>query len=411
MSDFILNNQIAFYYSLVGAAFLVLTFQPALRTTYFFNIPIMYIGVGVISALIGLPVIDPLNSKLELSLVEHMSEMIVIISLAGAGLSIDLRAGWKRWQSTWRLLAIAMPLTIAGVTFFGIQFAGLSLATALLLGAAIAPTDPVLARTVSVGSPNSNQKGTETTLTSEAGLNDGLAFPFIWLAIGLTQTSTEFSLVEWAAYDVVYKIAAGIIVGMLTGWAISNILFSKIGDAENGRSNVALFVLAATFLSYGLAEFLGGYGFLSVFIAARAARALTKDTQAEPYENEAHESADQLESILLAVILLWFGSFIGGTIWQFWTFTDAAIAATIVLILRPLAAWLALLGNDMDKIDRFKISFFGIRGMGSIFYVAFALAHTDFSNPEKVWSILSLTIIFSAAIHGSLARQWMSEAK
>jgi len=371
----------------------------------------MYICVGVISALVGLPIIDPLNSNLELKLVEHVSEMIVIISLAGAGLSIDLPIGWKRWQSTWRLLIVAMPLTIIGVTYFGVQFAGLSFATALLLGAALAPTDPVLARTVSVGSPNSDQKGTETTLTSEAGLNDGLAFPFIWLAIGLAQTTSAFSVVDWIAFEVFYKIAMGIAVGLLTGWATSKILFSKVGDAENGRSNVSLFVLAGTFLSYGLAEYVQAYGFLSVFIAARAARALTKDTQAEPYENEAHESADQLESILLAVTLLWFGSFVGGTIWQYWTWGDAAIAATIVLILRPVAGWIALLGYSMSKTDRLKISFFGIRGMGSIFYVAFALSHADFSNAEQVWSILSLTIIFSAAIHGSLASQWMVESK
>jgi NhaP-type Na+/H+ or K+/H+ antiporter len=119
MSEFILNNQIAFYYSLIGAAFLVLTFEPALRSKFFFNIPILYIAVGVLSALIGLPIINPLNSDLELSIVVHMSEMIVIISLAGAGLSIDLKAGWERWQTTWRLLAITMPLTILSVMFLG----------------------------------------------------------------------------------------------------------------------------------------------------------------------------------------------------------------------------------------------------------------------------------------------------
>lgn len=424
MSEFILNNQIAFYYSLIGAAFLVLTFEPALRSKFFFNIPILYIAVGVLSALIGLPIINPLNSDLELSIVVHMSEMIVIISLAGAGLSIDLKAGWERWQTTWRLLAITMPLTILSVMFLGLQFAGLSLATAVLLGAAIAPTDPVLARSVSVGSPNSEQRDTQTALTSEAGLNDGLAFPFVWLAIGLAVMSTnlplsmsanfplsEFAWGDWLLKDVLYRIVAGVGVGLLTGAVITKILFSRVGDAQNGRNNVVLFVLAATFMSYGLAEFIHGYGFLSVFIAARAGRALTKNTKAEPYENEAHESADQLEAILLAVILLWFGSFIGGVLWPLWTWTDAAIAAAIILLIRPIAGWIALIGHDIDRIDRLKIAFFGIRGMGSIFYVAYALAHANFSSPERAWSILSLTILFSAALHGSLARTWMNEAK
>jgi NhaP-type Na+/H+ or K+/H+ antiporter len=180
-----------------------------------------------------------------------------------------------------------------------------------------------------------------------------------------------------------------------------------VGDAKNGRANVAVFVLAATFIAYGLAEFVQGYGFLSVFIAARAGRKMTKNTKAEPYENAAHESADQLESILLAVILLWFGSFIGGTLWRFWTWEDFLLAALIVLLIRPVFGWLSLIGHKLNTIDKFKISFFGIRGMGTIFYIAYALSHAQFDQPERIWSIASLTIILSAVLHGSFARQWM----
>ena len=410
MTDFILNNQIAFYYSLIGLAFLGLTFQPALKEKFYFNIPVIYILVGVLAARIGLPVIDPLNSKAELKIIEHASELIVIVSLAGAGLSIDLKMGAKSWAPTWRLLCIAMPLTILAVTVLGIYGLDLGLASAILIGGAIAPTDPVLARSVSVGAPNSDQPGAHTALTSEAGLNDGLAFPFIWLAIGLAAASADFSIMNWALFDLLYRVIVGILTGIAVGWGITKILFSGIGDAENGRSNVALFVLAATFLAYGLAEFLNGYGFLSVFVAARAGRATTKDTKAEPYENQAHESADQLESILLAVILLWFGTFVGGTLWSLWTWPHLFIAAAIVFILRPVIGFAALLGSKIDRIDRLKIAFFGIRGMGSIFYIAFALTHAEFENPDQIWSIISLAILISAAVHGSLARKWMRSA-
>ena len=411
MADFILNNQIAFYYSLIGLAFLGLTFEPALRKKIFYNIPALYILVGVAASAIGLPVIDPLNSDIELKIIEHMSELIVIVSLTGAGLSIDLKAGWSRWQPTWRLLMVAMPLTILAITFLGVQFGGLTLAASILLGAAISPTDPVLARSVSVGSPNSNQRGTETTLTSEAGLNDGLAFPFIWLAIGLAASGADFSLAGWASWELTYKLLAGLAMGYIVGLGITKILFSRVGVKQNGHANVALFVLAGTFLAYGLAEFIHGYGFLSVFIAARVARSRTMDTEAEAYENEAHKSADQLESILLAVILLWFGTFIGGTVWHFWTWQDALFAAVIIGLLRPVFGLLSLLGHKMDKLDKLKISFFGIRGMGTIFYVAFALSHADFENPERIWSIVSLTILISALLHGSLARHWMADNK
>lgn len=411
MTEFILDNQIAFYYSLIGMAFLGLTFEPALRRKVYYNIPALYILVGIIASIIGLPVIDPLNSDIELKIVEHISELIVIVSLAGAGLAIDLKAGWSRWQPTWRLLAIAMPLTILAIALFGFQFAGIGLAASVLLGAAIAPTDPVLARSVSVGSPNSDQHGTETTLTSEAGLNDGLAFPFVWLAIGLATAGGEFSWASWALWELTYKLLAGLAMGIIVGFGISKVLFSNIGDARNGRANVALFVLAGTFLAYGLAEFIHGYGFLSVFIAARAGRARTKDTKAEPYENAAHKSADQLESILLAVILLWFGTFIGGTLWEIWTISDLLLALLIICVFRPVFAWVSLLGHQMDRIDKLKISFFGIRGMGTIFYVAFALSHADFENPDRIWSIVSLTILISAFLHGSLARHWMTDKK
>ena len=152
-----------------------------------------------------------------------------------------------------------------------------------------------------------------------------------------------------------------------------------------------------------------GYGFLSVFIAARAARAFTKDTKAEPYENKTHKSADQLEAILLAIILLWFGTFIGGSLWHVWIWQDVAIAVAIVFVIRPLTGWLALIGHEMSKADRAKIAFFGIRGMGSIFYVAFGLNQVDFADPERIWCIVSFTILVSALVHGSLSNRWMAD--
>ena len=410
MTDFILQNQLAFYYSLIGAAFMGLTFQPALGKKLFYNVPIIYISVGALGALIGLPVINPLSSEAELKIIEHASELIVIISLVGAGLSIDLKAGWRTWQPTWRLLIFAMPLTILSIVFLGNYVLGLGIAAAVLLGASIAPTDPVLARSVSVGAPNSDQKGAQTALTSEAGLNDGLAFPFIWLAIALSAANIDsFSFLDWLSYKFLFKVGMGVAIGLITGWAITKLLFSRIGDAANDRSNPLLVVLAATFLSYGIAEFAHGYGFLSVFIAARAGRALTKGSKAEPYENKAHHAADQIESVLLALILLWFGTFIGGTLWTYWTWMDLSIALAIILLIRPLAAWLSLFGLGIERPERVKIAFFGIRGMGSIYYMAFALSHAEFDDPARLWSILSLTILVSAIIHGSLSDRWMED--
>jgi len=410
MTDIILGNQIAFYYSLIGLAFLGLTLRPALSHSALFNVPIIYISIGAFAALIGLPVINPLGSEIEMKIIEHGSELIVIISLAAAGLAIDLPASWKNWQPTWRLLGIAMPLTIAAIAALGVYLCGLPLATALLLGAVMAPTDPVLARSVQVGAPNSDQSGESTALTSEAGLNDGLAFPFVWLAILLSPALiSEFSPAQWLGYYAVYKVIGGVVVGIAVGWVITKFLFSPLGDATNERANPALIVLGATFVAYGAAEFIGTYGFLSVFVAARAGRNFAKNTSAEPYENSAHKSADQLEAILMAVLLLWLGAFIGTYIWHQWIWADLIIALAIIFMIRPLAAGLSLLGLTCEKQSRPKIIFFGIRGMGSIFYVAYAMTHAQFEQPEAIWRICALTILISAAIHGSLANIWMQQ--
>ena len=139
------------------------------------------VGVGVFST--GLLAFNP-DPRTWDTVTEKLTELVVIISLMGCGLKLDRKLGWKRWNVTWRLLAIAMPLTIGAVLLLGIWGLGLALPMALLLGAAMAPTDPVLASDVQVGPPGSGEEDeVRFGLTSEAGLNDALAFPFVHLAI------------------------------------------------------------------------------------------------------------------------------------------------------------------------------------------------------------------------------------
>jgi NhaP-type Na+/H+ or K+/H+ antiporter len=114
---------------------------------------------------------------------------------------------------------------------------GLSLAAALLLAAALAPTDPVLASDVQVGPPGDREEDeVRFTLTSEAGLNDGLAFPFVLLAIAFVQEGGFTSVAEWFAYAVVWKIAAGIGMGYLIGWVLGWLTFHLPNRAKLSRS-------------------------------------------------------------------------------------------------------------------------------------------------------------------------------
>lgn len=409
MDAIILENKTAFYYSLIGLSLLVMSIRPALKNKRFINVPILYILVGVLMAGIGLPLITPSSGELAVLVIERVSEIIVIISLAGAGLAIDVGTNWRRWIPSWCLIGIAMPLTIAAIFLLGWQVAGLGIAASVLLGAALAPTDPVLARAVQVGGPGKKQDGARVALTSEAGLNDGLAFPFVWLAIGLAGVASvsDFDWTQWVLYDAIYRTVAGILVGIACGWVVTKVLFGPLGDATNERGNPVIVLLSATFIAYGFAEFVNGYGFLSVFVSARAGLVFAQNTSAEPYEHMAHNIADQIEAVLMAILLLWFGAYIGAELWSQWTWTDLAIALAIIFLVRPIIAFLAMLRTCGGWRDRLKVSFFGIRGMGSIFYIAYAQSHAEIEGIDAVWRIAGLTILISILVHGTLADHFM----
>ena len=406
-------------YLVAGIGFLLLTVL-ATRRHGFAVAPILYVIAGALLTFtpLAIPFIDPLGTGTELKIVEHASELIVIISLAGAGLSIDKRMDWKNWSPAWRLLAIAMPLTILGIAWGGMTLAALPLASAVLLAASLAPTDPVLARSVQVHGPmQGGEDDVRLGLTAEAGLNDGLAFPFVYLAIALTAPE----LVEagtavldgfwrddwfrhWASYDLVYRVGMGVAIGVASGWALAWVIH-ELGDASDEShdrgENAGLTVLAATFIAYGLAEAVSAYGFLAVFVAARAGRRYTeRDKELTAYNRHPHLFSVQFESILLCLLLLWFGAFLTSGLMNDLTGGEIALAILIVFVLRPVAGWLALLGHRAQPIERAALAFFGVRGMGTVFYVAYGQSHAAFPDVAGVWRVAAVTILISIAVHG-----------
>ena len=174
-------------YALIGVGALLAGVLPRLLADRPLSMPIVFLGLGmaVFAVVPDLPDPDPLRYP---DVAARLTEIGVIVALMGAGLKLDRPVGWRSWSSTWRLLAIAMPLTIAATAFLGWWWVGLAPATALLLGSALAPTDPVLAADVQVGEPGGHEDGEDEVrfaLTSEAGLNDALAFPFVSMAIAM----------------------------------------------------------------------------------------------------------------------------------------------------------------------------------------------------------------------------------
>ncbi|WP_442613741.1 cation:proton antiporter [Parasphingopyxis sp.] len=396
------------FYTIIGVALLGLTLQPALSQYRFTNFPLFYIVIGIGLALIGLPALDPLDGGLSAMVIEHASELIVIISLAGAGLAIDTKESWRNWQASFRLLLVSMPLTILAVFLLAFYLVGMPWASAMLLAAALAPTDPVLARSIQVGPPGKKETPMQVALTAEAGLNDGLAFPFVYLAItaatlGFAGSGFPDWGWSWLGYDFFYRVVAGWLIGYGCGHVISRIVFSRFGDARQGAWNSIIVVLAATLIAYGVAESFDAYGFLSVFASARAGRANSRGTDGESYEKYIHHGADQLESILLALLLLWFGMFVGAGALDSIGWAEIALAVLIVLIIRPASGLLSLIGYSCENLERIKVAFFGIRGMGTVFYIAYAQNHADFDGIETVWRVAAATILLSIVLHGFAA--------
>jgi sodium/hydrogen antiporter len=177
-----------------GLALLLAVVLPELVSRWALSAPIVLVAVGMVIGFTPLPDGMPLDPQENRAVIEHVTELTVIVALMGVGLALDRplrlrdRSTWAAWSPTWRLLAVAMPLCIASVALLGWAF-GLAPAAALLLGAVLAPTDPVLASDVQVAGPTTGDEEAEEdddvrfSLTSEAGLNDGLAFPFVMAAV------------------------------------------------------------------------------------------------------------------------------------------------------------------------------------------------------------------------------------
>lgn len=352
------------------------------------------------------------------TVVEKLCEAVVIISLMGAGLKIDRRIGLRSWATTWRLLGIAMPVTILAVTLVGFYGLGLPLAIALLLGAAMAPTDPVLASDVQVGKPGSGDEDeVRFALTSEAGLNDGLAFPFVHLALAAgvaAGTSGGWAdpsvLGGWLLEDVVWRIGAGVGVGWLVGRGLGWLTFGR-GASNLSGTRDGLVAIGATLVAYTVAEVCHGYGFLAVFVAALMLRDSERDHE---YHEALHDFSEQIERLLMMLVLVLFGGAITTGLFESLTWTDGVAALAIVFLIRPLVAWASLIGSGHPARERGLIAFFGIRGIGSFYYIAYGVNHGDFESSERLWAIGALVVLISVVVHGisaTPAMRWMDQSK
>lgn len=364
------------------------------------SLPICCVGIG--AGLTMLPGLSGLrfHPQDHIQLVERLSEFVVIVSLMGAGLKLDRMVGWRRWMVTWRLLGIAMPLTILALAALAMGLLGLGAAAALFLAASLAPTDPVLASDVQVGPPQQGQEDEmRFALTSEAGLNDGLAFPFVHLAIALAAAEGfgAQELGSWLALDVLWKIGVGVALGALVGRGMGWLTFHLPNPAKLSRSGDGLVALGITCLTYAVVELAHGYGFIGVFVAALALRSAHRG---HDYHHKMHDYAEELERLLMMVLLVGFGAALVGGLLDALTWSAAAFAMLALFVVRPVCGWLGLLGSKAPPSERAVISFFGIRGLGTIYYLGYGMHHAAFEHASLLWSTAGLTIMVSILLHG-----------
>ncbi|MEV3981296.1 cation:proton antiporter [Nonomuraea sp. NPDC049758] len=395
--------------ALGGAAALLAAVLPGLLARRAFSPPLVYLLGGMVLYLlpIGLPEPDPVAHR---AAVEHITEICVLVSLMGAGLALNRRIGLRSWSTTWRLLGWAMPLTVAGVTAAASGVLGWPVAAALLLGAVLAPTDPVLASDVSVGEPADAENADDEVrfaLTSEAGLNDGLAFPIVYAAIALATAGGLGWTGEWALTDVLYRIVAGVVCGLLIGRLLGRLFFhSPAEELRLAERRDGFVALGATLLAYGVTELVSGYGFIAVFVAACAIRRVE---HGHGYNNVLHGFVEQLERLFTSWLLLLLGGFVAAGGLAPLTWRGVLVGALLILVIRPLAGWLSQVRGPAGPRERRVISLFGIRGVGSLFYLAYALGHADFGvPPEELWAVTAFTVVLSVVLHGITATPAMA---
>lgn len=359
---------------------------------------LMILGAVIFNLVPGMPgVPDPTKSP---AIWEITSEIVVIVVLFSTGLRIDNVRSWKRWSPTVRLLVIAMPLTVAAIAFLGWALAGMTLAGAVLLGAVLSPTDPVLAGDVQVGPPlEGKEHPVRFTLTAEAGLNDGLAFPFVYLGLIIAAQGTDPSswFADWMLRDVIYRIVVGTAVGALVGLLLGRSLFSSWGSSAIEKSGPGVLALGAVLLCYGVVELAEGYGFIGAFTAGLTCRRVQEKHH---FHKRLHAFSEAIEHVLTAFLLL----LLGGVLPALWPVLDwrhSLIAFGLLLVIRPLVGWMSLWRTGMPSGDRLLVGFFGVRGIGSIYYVGYATGHVEFVNEDQIWALVAYTIFASAVLHGA----------
>ncbi|MEJ7657194.1 MAG: cation:proton antiporter [Thermoleophilaceae bacterium] len=406
-----------FALALVGFAFALWAGIAALshQSERAFSASIIYLLLGLVAAatlaLLGAKPLDPVA---EPSLLEHLSEVALIIAVFTTGLSLEADLRWRTWRKVAVLLAIVMPLTIAAIALFGMMAMGLSLGASILLGALLAPTDPVLAGDVGVGSPGEEalQREPRLSLSAEAGLNDGLAAPFLLLGILVAGNETG-AIGRWLVADVLYAVGVAIVVGAVGGYlaAAGSV---RLRDRRFLDERLGLYAAVPIALGvYGLAELVASYGLVAAFVGGLAFR---RYDFGHEINRRAYDGAEVVEKFTELTVILLLGSIVTLSGLSAPGLAGWLLAPLLLLLIRPVLVGVLLVRSDLSRGERAFLGWFGVRGVAAVYYACVVVASGVLRPGEErtvFWTAV-VCVAISIFLHGTTAtavsRRLLSQA-
>ncbi|MEL7075798.1 MAG: sodium:proton antiporter [Cyanobacteria bacterium J06629_2] len=388
---------------IIGLLLLVVTLGSGWIERLPLSYALIYLVVGILLGSYGFGLIE---IKPNTQFLERLTEFVVIVSVFGCGLKINRPLKLWAWQSTIRLIGLLMPISIFALAAIAHYILGMGWGGAILLGAILAPTDPVLASEVQLAHVEDKDE-LRFALTSEGGLNDSLAFPFVYFGIyAFEDSNLDNWFPSWFGIDLLWAIAVGAIMGTIVAKTVVWIDYTlqQRRQADDLMENFV--ALSIILLAYSLAELVNGYGFLAVFVAGLVVQRSYFCQQDKRLVQL--EFTEQLEKLLEVTTIVILGTVLLIEPMLKYAGQSLLIAAFLFLVIRPLGVWLTMLGSDSAPKTRSLMGWFGIKGLGSIYYLTYALGKgfTGDTAEQVAW-ITYTVVVLSVVIHGVSAAPLM----
>lgn len=432
----------ALWLTLGGALLLFMALSGSLLSRMPVSTSMLYLLAGLAVGPLGLALATPRLVE-HAALLEHLTEVIVLLSLFTSGMKMSLGLHDQRWFPPLRLALGSMVATVTLITLTGVALLGLPLGAAVLLGGILAPTDPVLATEVQVDNP-ADRDHLRFALTGEGGLNDGTAFPVVMLGLGLLGVHELGTLGwRWLLLDLLWATGAGIAIGAILGTGLGRLVLYLRHRHQEATGYENFLALGLIGLAYGFAVLAHAYGFLAVFAAGLALRHSAKtatdaavaalgvvptprsEAAAENHVEQAlhnpqttladtlatdprHASAymahavlnfneqidrmGEMAAVVVVGLLLWTVPWESAALW---------FVPLMLLGVRPLSVTVGLAGSRVPLVQRRLIAWFGIRGIGSLYYLAYAINHGLPAQHIDTLAALTMAVVVSSIfVHG-----------